>query len=226
MSFSRRVVYFLVHTLGYTNKEAQALIEKRLVLVNAVPLTGNVLLDDDSEITIGGRVVRPHKKPVYLKFNKPAGYESSLNPAVKNNLATFFEGLGELFIAGRLDKQSEGLLILSNNGKWVEMLCNPKFEKEKEYRVLLDRVPDEKFLEAFRSGVRVGHSISQPCFCERLEGTTIRVILKEGKNRQIRRMCHNLGYGVMQLKRTRVWEFQLDNLAPGKFERINTEPLQ
>ncbi len=221
MSFSKRIVYYLVHTLGLSNKEARQHLAQGLVLVNGRTVTDNVMLDDVSQINIGPRVIRPRKKLVYLKFNKPVGYQSSLNAAVPNNLSDFFKGFDPLFIAGRLDQQSEGLLILSNDGKWVETLCNPKFEKEKEYLVQLDRTPDEDFLQAFSSGVRIGNTQSQPCFCEAMENNGIRVILKEGKNRQIRRMCHNLGYGVLRLKRIRLWKLHLNDLEPGCFELLN-----
>jgi 23S rRNA pseudouridine2604 synthase len=133
----------------------------------------------------------------------------------------FFNNFNNLAIAGRLDKQSEGLLILSNDGKWIENLCNPKFEKEKEYDVILDKKPNEEFIKLFTSGVLIGKYITKTCQCKIIDDFSIRVILKEGKNRQIRKMCKTLGYSVLILKRTRIHHFKLGSLNEGEYIKAN-----
>lgn len=195
------------------------LIDTGGVTIDGMAVYINCLVNDASEIRVNGLVVRPGKQLVYLKFYKPPGYESTLNSAVPNNLSGFFKEHRGLAIAGRLDKRSEGLLLLSNNGQWVESLCNPAFEKEKEYRVTLDEAPDDVFFEAFRSGVFIGNYVTKPCMCEPFPGgTSINVILTEGKNRQIRRMCAALGYQVLALKRVRIDTLVLGRLTPGESE--------
>ena len=131
MSFYRRVKYFLVHTLKLTNKEAQKLIDNGSVKIDGLSITENCIITDQSEIIVNNEIVRAKKELVYLLFNKAKGFESTLNKNVPNNLSGFFRDFNGLSIAGRLDKASEGLLILSNDGKWVENLCNPKSENEK-----------------------------------------------------------------------------------------------
>ena len=219
MSFYRRIKYFLVHTLKHTNKDAQSLIETGAVQINGLTVFENCLLDDEDEILLNGKKVRNKKEFVYILFNKPVGFESTLNKNIEKNISNFFAGINDLVIAGRLDKQSQGLMLLSNNGKWVEHLCNPKFEKEKEYLVTLDKPTNDLFLEKFRKGVEIDNYLTKPCFCEKTNSeNTIRVILTEGKNRQIRKMCLVLGYKIIILKRVRIDQFLLEDLPEGKFK--------
>src|SRR5688572_7962556 len=110
MSFTRRLAYFLVHTLNYTNKQAKELIKEGSVIIDGVDVRENSLLEERSEIRVKGEVVRAAKNYIYFKFNKPAGYECSLNEKVPDNIKEFFQPYSDLSIAGRLDKASEGLL--------------------------------------------------------------------------------------------------------------------
>ena len=144
-----------MHTLKLSNKEAQSLIDKGDVKVNGVTINENITITDDLEISVGGKIERKKKEFIYILFNKPQGFESTLNQKNENNLSSFFTNYPDLAIAGRLDKQSEGLMILSNDGKWIELLCNPKFEKEKEYIVTLDKEINEPFLDKFKNGVEI-----------------------------------------------------------------------
>ncbi|MCE3227472.1 MAG: pseudouridine synthase Rsu [Bacteroidetes bacterium] len=208
----------MVHTLKMTNDQAQEALEKGLVEMNGVIIKENVFLENESEIKVDGKVVRPAKEFVYIRFHKPAGYESTLSKNVENNLSEFFKDMKGLSIAGRLDKASEGLLLLSNDGKWVENITNPKFEKEKEYLVQLDKAPTDDFAKLFTSGVNIGYHVTKPCECVILEDNWIKVKLKEGKNRQIRKMCKTLNYNVLTLKRIRIDKVELGSLKPGEFD--------
>lgn len=216
MSFYRRIKYFLVHTLKLTNEEAQTAIENGSLQIDNEVVKNNVFLNDFSEIKLNGNVVRPKKEFVYLKFYKPIGYESTLSKTIENNLSEFFTDYKNLSIAGRLDKQSEGLLLLSNNGRWVENITNPKFEKEKEYLVKLNKTPNEQFVQLFTKGVNIGYHVTKPCTCEILEDKWIKVVLKEGKNRQIRKMCKTLDYEVEVLRRTKIDLVELGKLSTGE----------
>lgn len=218
MGFSRRLNYFLVHGLNYTNRQARQLVDEGRVTIDGLTVRENCFIDEWSELSLDGKVVRPKKERLYLRFNKPPGYESSLNINVKDNIAKFFPGLDNLAIAGRLDKASQGLLLLSNDGQWVEEICHPDFEKEKEYVVELGAPVTDDFIRTFESGVTIGGYTTLPCRCERVAERTIRVVLTEGKNRQIRRMCHRLGYDVLKLERVRIGEVMLGELAEGSFE--------
>lgn len=217
MSFYRRIKYFLVHSLKLTNKEAQKIIEEGKVSIDGAIVFENCQLNDVSEIKVNNKIVRKKREFVYLLFNKPAGFESTLKRNIVGSLYPFFKDFEGLSIAGRLDKASEGLLLLSNDGKWVENLCNPKFEKEKEYIVTLDKTVTDEFIEHFKSGVPIDKIVTKNCVCEKINKNTIKVVLKEGKNRQIRKMCKVLGYEVLNLKRTRIAGFLLTDLQPGSY---------
>lgn len=220
MGFSRKIKYYLVHTLKYSNKDAQALLDSRAVEVDGQIVTDNRVLDERSPVHVKGQTVRVQTTPVYLKFHKPPGYESSLNPKIENNIAGFFGNPEGLAIAGRLDKASQGLMLLSNDGGWVEKMCNPKFEKEKEYLVTLNKEMTVGHRLAFETGVTIGDYTTLPCRCHRVSETTINVTLTEGKNRQIRRMCAALGYKVLKLERIRVGEVFLGELSSGAHSEI------
>lgn len=217
MSFYRRIKYFLVHTIKLSNKEAQELIDSGAVKINGVIITENCTITDDSEIKVNDKIARAKKEFVYILFNKPAGFESTLNKNIEKNISPFFEDHPDLAIAGRLDKQSEGLLLLSNDGKWIENLCNPKFEKEKEYIVTVDKNITDTFIERFINGVEIDGFVTKKCICEIINPTTIKIVLTEGKNRQIRKMCMVLGFNVLTLKRVRVSDFFLGNITEGDF---------
>ncbi|MBL7931677.1 MAG: rRNA pseudouridine synthase [Bacteroidia bacterium] len=212
----------MVHRLGFTNNQARDFIQSGNVSIDGITVHENCILDETQEVKIGGSIVRKAKKFSYIKFYKPRGFQSSLSPTVENNLSDFFKDLEGLSIAGRLDKESEGLLLLSNDGKWVEKICNPDSQKEKEYIVELNRTPGPEFFEQFSQGVLLGKHLTRPSICTPISGTKIRIILTEGKNRQIRRMTHKLGYNVTSLLRTRVDVYQLDGLEPASYEYIFT----
>ncbi len=218
MSFYRKIQYYLVHTLKLSNKEALSAIKNGLVKINDEIISNNIIIDDTSEIKLNNKIIRAKIKFVYLKFHKPIGYESTLSNKVEKNLSTIFKDYTGLSIAGRLDKESEGLLILSNDGKWVEQLINPKFIKEKEYLVELDKPVTPDFVTSFELGVDIGFYITKPCKCIIKSKYVINVILTEGKNRQLRRMCLKLGYKVIKLKRVRIAQYSLDNLKEGLIE--------
>jgi 23S rRNA pseudouridine2604 synthase len=216
MGFSRKIKYFLVHTLKYNNKEAQKLIDNGQIRLAENVILENSSLDDTSEIKVKEQIVRKKIEAVYFKFYKPSGFESSLNETVPNNLSAFFIDHKQLAIAGRLDKQSEGLLLLSNDGKWVEKICHPEYEKEKEYEVILDKVVNSSLTGGFQTGIKIGNYLSKPALCEIIDSHKIRVVLKEGKNRQIRRMCRKLGFEVLHLKRIRIDRYELGELSLGE----------
>lgn len=220
MSFYKKIQYYLVHTLKLTNKQAKEVIQYGGVCVDGQVIYENIEIDDWSEILINGVIVREKKARTYLKFYKPIGIESTLNSSVNGNLAPFFNCYNGLSIAGRLDKNSEGLLLLSNDGKWIEKIINPKFIKEKEYLVLLDKLVDNEFCNKFSNGVDIGFYVTQPCYCEKLSDHQVRVILTEGKNKQIRRMCKALGFKVLNLKRIRIHNYHIDNLKEGELKEF------
>lgn len=218
MSFTRKIAYFLVHGLMKTNAEAKTLLKSGRVRLNGEVVLHNAFLTEDDTLSVDDTVVKKALEKVYLRFYKPVGFQSSLNPKVENNLSDYFSAFPNLSIAGRLDQQSEGLLLLSNDGKWVERMCHPQFEKEKEYWVELDKEMEPDLPEKLAAGVKLGDFTTQPCVCIALNKQSLQMVLKEGKNRQIRRMCHKMGYQVRRLVRIRIDRHHIHPLRPGDIE--------
>lgn len=220
MGFTRHLTYFLVHTAKLTNKAAKEAIAQGKVTLNDALVTNNCVLTGHEKIQLNGLVLQAKTHFRYWKFYKPIGYQSSLNQNVPNNLHSFFDASQQLAIAGRLDKASEGLLLLSNNGKWIETLCHPHFEKEKEYLVQVNATFNQTFIEQLCKGIRFWNYTTKPCQAEQLDPYRFRICLTEGKNRQIRNMCHHLGYSVTSLLRTRIHQWELGSLQPGELEEF------
>jgi 23S rRNA pseudouridine2604 synthase len=218
MGQGRKIEYFLVHTLKCSNKEARALIAERKVKVDEEIINKNIVIDHSSEIAVDGKIIRA--KPVYFKYYKPVGLVSSLNPNVADSLYNVFKDHLPLVIAGRLDKASEGLLIVTNDGKWAKRVTDPNTAKEKEYIVRLDKPIGSDFAEKMSCGVNIGFYKTRPCTCWIIDELTFGIILTEGKNKQIRRMCKSLGYKVVFLKRVRIDKIQLDDQAVGSFKLL------
>ena len=214
MSFSKKLTYFLVHELSVSYNEANAWISSGLVQVNGEIVSSNVLLSKTSEVKVRSEIVRAEKQFSHFLFYKPRGIECTLNPNIKNNLLSFFpEGL-HLFPAGRLDKASEGLLFLTNDGDMAWKIMHTGMEKE--YIVEVDKNIDVEFCDKMGNGVPILGQTTKPCSVTQLEDKKFRIILTQGLNRQIRRMCHYCGYEVQSLKRVRIDRYLLGDLTPGQ----------
>lgn len=220
MSFRLNIKYYLVHSLGFTNKEAIRAIEQRKLIVNGILITENSEFDATSEIYFEGKLLKPNTPFTYIAFYKPRGIETTHNKEIANNLTTVFTFDKHLGFAGRLDKESEGLLILSNDGKYIQSLSSPFKEKEKEYIVTVNKPITNEFITLMGAGVDIIICKTQPCFIEQLTEFEFKIILKEGKNRQIRRMCKALGYLVARLIRVRIDSISLQQLNPGEFREF------
>ncbi|MBS1637235.1 MAG: pseudouridine synthase, partial [Bacteroidetes bacterium] len=153
---------------------------------------------------------------------KPCGIETTFHEGIANGLKPLLPFYKEgLTYAGRLDKESEGLLLLSNDGRFIEMLTNPGSVKEKEYIVSVHMPVEPIFIENMKQGVVIMGQKTRPCEAWQTGNRTFQIILTEGRNRQIRRMCHQLGYKVEALKRIRIDRFELGDMKPGEYRKIN-----
>ena len=220
MSFRLNIKYYLVHSLGFTNKEAIRAIENRKLKVNGLVITENSEFDETCEIYFEDKLLKPNAPFTYIAFYKPRGIETTHNKEIPNNLNTVFTFDKHLGFAGRLDKESEGLLILSNDGKYIQRLSSPLKEKEKEYLVTVNKPITTEFITLMGAGVEIMICKTLPCHIEQLSEFEFKIILKEGKNRQIRRMCKALGYLVARLVRIRIDKIFLDGLKPGEFREF------
>lgn len=215
MGAGKKLEYFLVHTLKCSNKQARALLAQHKVQIAGEIITENIEIDHTSEITVSGKIIR--HKPIYLKYYKPVGFVSSLNEKVADSLFPVFKDHLPLVIAGRLDKNSEGLLLLTNDGKWAKHITDPSTLKEKEYLVKVDRAIDHAFVKKMSTGVDIGFYKTKACKCWMIDEFSFRIILTEGKNKQIRRMCKALDHKVVFLKRLRVDKITIDDQPVGTF---------
>ncbi len=221
MSFRLNIKYYLVHTLGFTNKEAIRAIGSGNLVVNGQVVRENIEFDETSEILYNGTVLKPDTPFTYIALYKPRGIETTHNPEIEANLTTIFSFERHMGFAGRLDKESEGLLILTNDGKYIQRMSSPAFEKEKEYLVTVNRELTDEFLEKIRGGVDIMICKTRPCIAEKVSAFEFRIILTEGKNRQIRRMCRALGSTVTRLIRLRIDQVQLGDLKPGEYRSFS-----
>jgi 23S rRNA pseudouridine2604 synthase len=217
---------FLVKQLKVSNPEALFLLAEQRVLLNGSIANGSDVVTEKDEIIVDEKVIQQKKKFTYIKFYKPRGIESTLNKNIQDNLTTVFDYPTKLFPIGRLDKESEGLMIFTDDGKWYKEITNPTNEKEKEYLVTVDKPMTEEFIEAMQNGIVIMGKKTKPAIAEpllptlNLELLTFKLTLTEGMNRQIRRMCYKLGYEVTSLKRLRIATIELGNLKPGEWEEI------
>lgn len=217
--------------VGYCSRRAaDKLIEENRVTINGkVPEVGTKVLPGD-EVRVDGKEVGTKKNEfVYLVFNKPVGIVCTTDRRVeKDNIIDYIGYHKRIFPIGRLDKPSEGLILLTNDGDIVNKILRARNNHEKEYIVKVDRPITKDFIRKMGNGVPILDTVTKKCLVEQLGRFEFRIILTQGLNRQIRRMCEYLGYEVQKLKRVRIMNIHLDvpvgkyrELTPLEFERLN-----
>ncbi len=212
---------------GYCSRRAaDKLIERGRVKINGVvPELGTKIAPGDKVRVDGELIMPPSEKPVYLAFNKPVGIVCTTDTRVeKDNIIDFINYPSRIFPIGRLDKASEGLIFLTNDGDIVNKILRARNRHEKEYMVQVDGPVTEFFIERMSQGVPILETVTRPCEIEKVSDTIFKIILTQGLNRQIRRMCEFMGYHVVKLKRTRIMNVKLD-LPVGKWRELSGAEL-
>jgi 23S rRNA pseudouridine2604 synthase len=217
MTFRNRLQYLLVWKLRVSNRRAMELILSGDVLVNGTPVNTNIELSQTDEVVYNNEILKEGKKLIYIAFFKPRGIETTLNTAIADNLKNILPFEEELFPVGRLDKESEGLLFLTNDGTLYDKMLRTENKTEKEYVVTVDKLIDANFLESMANGTKIMGKMTLPCQIEKIDDFTFRIILIQGLNRQIRRMCYKLHYEVLQLVRVRIGTIELGDLVSGEY---------
>jgi len=212
--------------IGYCSRRAaDKLIEDKRVLINGKhPELGQKISEVDEIIIDGKKVQDPKTEHVYLAFNKPVGVVCTTDQRDPDNIIDFINYHRRIFPIGRLDKPSEGLILLTSDGDVVNKILRSKYNHEKEYIVTVDKLINKDFLERMSNGIPILGTITKKCVVEEISKFTFRIILTQGLNRQIRRMCEYLGYEVIKLKRVRIMNIKL-NAKKGEFEKISRESI-
>ena len=208
--------------VGYCSRRAaDKLLEEGRITVNGkVPELGTKVTKED-EIRVDGQLITEPKEPhVYIAFNKPVGIVCTTDTKrEQNNIVEYINHPQRIFPIGRLDKPSEGLILLTSDGDIVNKILRARNNHEKEYIVRVNKPISPKFLQEMRSGVPILDTITKKCEVDQIDTMTFRIVLTQGLNRQIRRMCEYLGYEVMKLKRIRIMNIKLD-MPVGKWRDL------
>jgi 23S rRNA pseudouridine2604 synthase len=213
--------------VGFCSRRAadKLLEEGRITINGIVPELGTKISDEDI-VEVDGKPIREsQEKPIYIAFNKPVGIVCTTDTKrERDNIIEYINHPKRIFPIGRLDKPSEGLILLTNDGDIVNKILRAQNNHEKEYLVRVDKPLNTKFLDKMRNGVPILDTVTKKCEVERIDDMTFRIVLTQGLNRQIRRMCEYLGYEVKKLKRIRIMNIKLD-LPLGKWRDLTEEEL-
>jgi 23S rRNA pseudouridine2604 synthase/16S rRNA pseudouridine516 synthase len=213
--------------VGYCSRRvADRLVKEGKVTINGViPEIGTKVGEGDLVEVKGLRIKKSKKQNIYLAFNKPAGIVCTTNRRVESdNIIDFIKYPKRIFPIGRLDKPSEGLIFLTNDGDIVNKILRARNNHEKEYIVSVNRLISREFIQRMSNGVEILDTITRNCFVKQLGPKKFKIVLTQGLNRQIRRMCESLGYKVISLKRVRIMNIKLD-IPTGKYREFTREEL-
>jgi 23S rRNA pseudouridine2604 synthase len=204
-----------------SRREADAWIETGRVTINGAVATLGTQVNEGDQVCVDGRPLASGPRRIYIALNKPVGITCTTERDVPGNIVDFIGHRERIFPIGRLDKESEGLILLTNDGDIVNEILRVENAHEKEYEVTVDRPVTEIFLNGMASGVRILGTVTQPCKVRRIAPATFRIILTQGLNRQIRRMCSFFGYKVLRLQRVRIINLTLAGLKVGQWRELS-----
>lgn len=226
-----RLNKYISETGVCSRREADAWIEAGRVTVNGQRATLGTQVSEGDEVRANGRVIRggtQKGKRVYIMLNKPVGITCTTERHIPGNIVDFVRHPERIFPIGRLDKDSDGLILLTSNGDIVNEILRSENNHEKEYLVTVDKPVTPEFLGGMMRGVRLAEldATTKPCKVQRITPTQFRIILTQGLNRQIRRMCEVFGYEVRRLQRVRIINVRLGDLRVGKWRDLTEDELR
>ena len=221
-----RLNKFISETGFCSRREADKLIEQGRVTLNGnIPEMGTKVTDGD-DVKIDGKPLKAKKEPIYMAFNKPVGITCTTERHIKGNIIDFINHPDRIFPIGRLDKLSEGLIFITNDGDIVNKILRAGNNHEKEYVVTVDRPITGDFIKRMGNGVAILDTVTQKCKVVQENKYKFRIILTQGLNRQIRRMCEVLGFHVLKLKRIRIMNITLDGISVGKWRYLTDDEIK
>ncbi len=214
--------------VGFCSRRAadKLILENRVTINGVVPEMGTKITSND-EIRVDGKLIsEPNEKPLYIAFNKPVGIVCTTDTRVeKDNIIDYIKHPKRIFPIGRLDKASEGLIFLTNDGDIVNKILRASNNNEKEYLVKVNKPIDAAFIRKMSNGIPILDRVTNKCYVEQIGKSEFRIILTQGLNRQIRRMCEYLDYKVVSLQRIRIMNMKLD-VSVGKWRYFTDVELQ
>lgn len=221
-----RINKYISETGYCSRREVDDLIKTRKVTINGKVAELGSIVEEGDEVRINGRPIGEKKpNPVYIALYKPVGITCTTDRRDPTNIVDYVNHPERIFPIGRLDKDSEGLILLTNDGDIVNKILRAEGRHEKEYVVTVDRPITSAFIRGMANGVRILGTVTRKCKVERMSEYQFRIFLTEGMNRQIRRMCEVFGYEVKRLKRVRIMNITLEGLKPGQFHDLTKEEL-
>ena len=215
-----------------SRREADRLIESGHVTVDGKRAVPGMQVSEDQIVKVGKKTVHTGNERIVLAVNKPVGIICTEDRRMKNNIIRFLDYPQRITYAGRLDKDSEGLLIMTNDGDLINRMMRARYAHEKEYKVTVDRPLTDAFIREMSEGVHITDkekkldAVTRPCKVTKIGKYTFSIILTQGLNRQIRRMCEALGYKVDVLKRIRIMNVELGDLKPGQVRELTEQELK
>lgn len=208
-----------------SRKEANRIIEQNRIIVNGELCIPGQWVEESDEILLDNEKISPKEK-VYILLNKPVGITCTAAKEVKNNIIDFIDYKQYIFPVGRLDKESEGLIILTNDGELSNKILESENMHEKEYIVTVHKPFNDEFIENMSKGVQLNGVKTRPCIVSRINECAFKIILTQGLNRQIRRMTRAFGYNVITLKRIRIMNLKIDGIHSGKWRYFTEKDLK
>lgn len=221
-----RLNKFLAETGACSRREADQWIEAGRVAVNGTRAVLGTQVEAGDDVRVDGEPLRARPQRVYLALNKPIGIECTTDRDVPGNIVDFVGYPERIFPIGRLDKDSEGLILLTNDGDIVNTILRAENEHEKEYIVAVDRPLTPAFLAGMAAGVPILDTVTNPCKVTQVGRNTFRIVLTQGLNRQIRRMCEHFDYRVRRLQRVRIMHVHLGTLPVGRWRELTGVELR
>ncbi len=225
---SIRINKYLSQAGVCSRRQADVYVEAGKVLVDGVPAVSGTKVMPGQEVTFDGKSVYIQEELVFLAFHKPKGIVCTSSKAEKNNIIDYINYPERIYPVGRLDKDSQGLILLTNDGEAANQIMKARNYHEKEYEVTVDRRITKEFMEGMRNPVPLQEigAVTRRCKVKKEGSNQFRIILTQGLNRQIRRMCEYFGYRVTRLKRVRVMNIDLGDLKEGAYRKLTPKELK
>ena len=209
-----------------SRREADKMIKAGRVKINGVTAVLGNRVEEGDKVSIDGKLLHSKEKTIYLAFHKPVGITSTTDRKDKDNIIDFINYPKRIFPVGRLDKPSEGLIFLTNDGDIVNKILRAGNHHEKEYIVTVNKPITDDFIRKMGNGIPILDTVTKKCYVSKQSNYVFKIVLVQGLNRQIRRMCEYLGYEVIRLQRTRIMSIRLEGIAPGKWRYFTPKEIK